>query len=350
MALPKLKAYYTKGGKRVDYVYTDPAGGFWVSVERDGKRKRRKCATLSAARHLAENLNILFPEEEKPLKFCEMLLQDLCDRYKDEDERKNKDHAKHRAQEANLIRHLGNISVSEIRRALIPVYYQKRLADGVGPKTANDDVKRLHRLLNMARRDELIEHNPITGYEKLKEPKGRERMLTLEEEARLAEFFRPDDWRLVQIAILSGMRAGEQFPCLVSQVNWDARSIVLRDTKNDETRHIPMSKKLMHLVKIQVERETAWLCPNRSGMNAWSFTNFSRIFRAARDRAGIKDLRWHDLRHTFASRVAMAGVHPKVLQQLLGHKDGKMTARYSHYSDARLREAVDLVELATLGE
>jgi len=66
--------------------------------------------------------------------------------------------------------------------------------------------------------------------------------------------------------------------------------------------------------------------------------------RAAR-RAGIEDFRLHDCRHTFASYQAMAGIQARGLQTLLGHRDDRMTARYSHLSDAYLKAAVDGVVL-----
>jgi len=60
-------------------------------------------------------------------------------------------------------------------------------------------------------------------------------------------------------------------------------------------------------------------------------------------RAGIEDFRLHDARHTFASYQAMAGLQPRALQELLGHKDARMTMRYSHLANAYLRAAVDQV-------
>jgi len=66
---------------------------------------------------------------------------------------------------------------------------------------------------------------------------------------------------------------------------------------------------------------------------------FSRMVK----RAGIADFRFHDLRHSFASYQAMSGISPRGLQALLGHKDQRMTMRYSHLSDGFLREAVERV-------
>jgi len=70
----------------------------------------------------------------------------------------------------------------------------------------------------------------------------------------------------------------------------------------------------------------------------------SMLFGRVLKRAGIEDFRLHDLRHTFASYQAMSGVAARGLQALLGHKDPRMTMRYSHLSEAYLRAAVNCVQ------
>ena len=76
----------------------------------------------------------------------------------------------------------------------------------------------------------------------------------------------------------------------------------------------------------------------------WQIT---MAFRRAAKRAGIEDFRLHDLRHTFASYQAMSGVQARGLQALLGHKDNRMTMRYSHLTDAYLKEAVNRVNIGS---
>jgi site-specific recombinase XerD len=69
-------------------------------------------------------------------------------------------------------------------------------------------------------------------------------------------------------------------------------------------------------------------------------------FRQACKRAGISDFRFHDLRHTFASHLVMQGVPLRTVQELLGHKTGQMTLRYTHLSTPHLQEAVTILETA----
>ena len=74
---------------------------------------------------------------------------------------------------------------------------------------------------------------------------------------------------------------------------------------------------------------------------------YNRVFLPALEKAEIQDVVWHTLRHTFASRLVMAGVDLRTVQELMGHKDITMTIRYSHLSPSHLKEAVQrLVKVA----
>lgn len=77
------------------------------------------------------------------------------------------------------------------------------------------------------------------------------------------------------------------------------------------------------------------------------YSDIKSPFKGALKRAGIENFRFHDLRHTFASKLVMAGVDIRAVQELMGHKSITMTMKYSHLSDAHLREAVKRLEVGT---
>jgi Phage integrase family len=90
--------------------------------------------------------------------------------------------------------------------------------------------------------------------------------------------------------------------------------------------------------------------PSETGATPLNSQNFiNRVFRPALRAAKIRDFSWHDLRHTFASRLAMAGVDVRTIQELLGHRTLAMTLRYAHLSPAHKRAAVNHLMRPRLG-
>lgn len=357
MVLPKLTPYHSKD-RRIQYVYTDPAGNYWVSVTRDGKRKRKNCGqSLKKARFYAENLNLLFPNEKPKSR---MVLSELAEHYRPEDELNNASHLQHRYQEAQLIRILDDPLISEITVAHVHRYQterskekNKRRAGNVGPATVNSETARLCALLSLATRDGLLPFNPLLKHRKLKTPPGRTRTLSWAEEAELAQVFDEEFFRLVQIALLSGMRKEEQLTVTRDQILFEQSAIYLPRTKNSEARYVPMSDKLTELVELQLEltdkegRSSPWLCPNRSRKNRWQERNLSREWNKGKARAGITNLHWHDLRHTCATRLVAAGVDIAIVKEILGHSDIRVTDRYSHASREQLLRAVKTQDQTT---
>jgi site-specific recombinase XerD len=87
--------------------------------------------------------------------------------------------------------------------------------------------------------------------------------------------------------------------------------------------------------------KSAWVFPSETGETPLDAQNFvNRVFTPALRRAKIGNFHWHDLRHTFASRLVMAGVDLRTVQELLGHKTLVMTLRYAHLSPEHRLEAV----------
>jgi integrase len=123
-----------------------------------------------------------------------------------------------------------------------------------------------------------------------------------------------------------------------SSDNWDNRLATLTLTKNGEARHVPLNSIALEALRSLPARLDVRLFPFGPDAATMAFVRAVRC-------AGIEDFRLHDLRHTFASYQAMAGTQGRGLQSLLGHKDGRMTARHSHLNDAYLRTAVDGVQL-----
>lgn len=234
----------------------------------------------------------------------------------------------------------------------VEAYQRQRLDSGVSKSTTNIEMTVLKHMINKALLWEHLSVNPIKGVKKFKEPPGRTRFLTPEEiekllaacttsgfEKKEGHFFsdllkgylRP----FVMIALNTGMRKGEILSLTRKDIDWKNRIATLNQTKNGEKRHAYLNEAaLMALKAIPPRLDTDRLFP-------FGEDQIGMAFKRAVKRAGIEDFRLHDLRHTFCSYQAMSGVQGRGLMSLMGHRDGRMTTRYSHLSDAYLREAVN---------
>jgi integrase len=218
----------------------------------------------------------------------------------------------------------------------------------VAPATVNRELAFLRRVFNAAIASRLVDSNPVLSRRKggafTKENNQRIRQLALEEEASLArEIPDPVDWAKVVVALHTGLRRGEQFRLRWSEhVDFTTGIVTFADSKSGEPRHVPMNDTVRALLRALPSRlKSPWVFPSETGETPLDAQNFvNRVFLPALRRAKIGDFHWHDLRHTFASRLVMAGVDLRTVQELLGHKTLVMTLRYAHLSPEHQLEAV----------
>jgi integrase len=216
------------------------------------------------------------------------------------------------------------------------------------PSTLNREMTVLKHMVRRAVVWEYLSRNPfldsqggmLAGLKALREPTGRTRFLSLNEIDRLLAACEPVPYlrAFASVALNTGMRRNEILSLTRKSIDWHSRTAALTETKNGESRHVYLNDEAFEALKALPPRIDGRLFPLHANQVSVAF------MRAVR-RAGIEDFRLHDCRHTFASYQAMAGIQARGLQSLLGHKDGRMTARYSHLSDAYLRAAVDGVVL-----
>jgi len=187
---------------------------------------------------------------------------------------------------------------------------------------------------------ELLEESPMAGIRFLRENNARTRYLSLQECQRLiASCIAPHIRALVTVALHSGMRLGEILNLHWYDLDFASGFILVRDSKNGESRHVPMDATLFALFRAY---------PHRLGTDlVFSSPAGGRIvdvrtgFQNACKRAELTDLHFHDLRHTFASQFVMAGGDLYILKEILGHKSPAMAARYAHVSPTYLIKSID---------
>ena len=224
--------------------------------------------------------------------------------------------------------------------------YEKRRSGQVGPATVALELAVLRHMLRLGKRWGYL--TVVPDIEMPEKPEGRQRYLETEEIVRLLEACRsslnPYLATIVTIAINTGMRKGEVMGLEWERIDLATSRITLYRTKSRKPRGVPMNRAVYEAF-VALEPDAATRTGRvfrRTDGGAWG--QIRTAFANALERAGIKDFRFHDLRHTAASHLIMRGRSLKEVQEVLGHADIKMTMRYLHLSPSHLRAAVDALD------
>ena len=173
-----------------------------------------------------------------------------------------------------------------------------------------------------------------------------DRWLTKDEEGRLFE--NSPEWlrEIISFALNTGLRQDELLSLEWNRVNLFRKTILIQKTKNGKPKTLPLNKIALDVLnrRLKVKNiKNDFVFFNKNGKKI-NKHNLRLSFYRVMKKAEIKDFRWHDLRHTFATRLAQAGVDLYKISKLLGHKDIKMTQRYSHHCPDSLRDGVEILE------
>ncbi|WP_077731394.1 site-specific integrase [Methylocaldum sp. 14B] len=234
----------------------------------------------------------------------------------------------------------------EITPWLIEKYRLARLKAGIASTTINRDIVALKACLTRAAEWGEIAESPLKGKGIVEtDRRGVVRFLDQSEESRLYAALDRCPYAylrtMVIVSLHTGIRRGELFGLEWRDIDLARRSMVIHgpNTKNRTTRHAPLND-------IAAQALTAWkrhgngeglVFPGRDGGR---LDNARKSFAALLRDADIKNFRWHDMRHHFASKLVQAGVDLNTVRELMGHSDIKMTLRYAHLAPEHKAAAV----------
>jgi integrase len=193
-----------------------------------------------------------------------------------------------------------------------------------------------------------IPRNPLDNVKRFEDSRSRERFLSDGERKALLEACDASPLvalrSIVELALATGARKGELLGLDWSNVDLDRRVVRFLDTKNGEARTVPLAPTAVAVLKkSRSERE-------RTGpVFPFSVAQLHKHWRPASDAAGLADVRFHDLRHSAASYLAMSGASLMDIAAILGHKTLSMVKRYSHLSEQHTTAAVDRMAEKFLG-
>ena len=221
----------------------------------------------------------------------------------------------------------------------------KAVVDG-GPGAAARATSVLRAILSFAVRHKLRADNPATGVQ-LNKGRKRERFLSTEEFAALGDALKQAEMNAVsrnaviaiRLLMLTGARKNEICGLRWDHVDFERSMLRLPESKTG-AKSIPLGASALEVLSsIDRNKGVPWVFPARIGTG--HFQGLPRIWRAIAKSAGLKDVRLHDLRHSFASVSVADGASLYVLAKVLGHTQARTTERYSHLAEDPVRRMAD---------
>ena len=198
---------------------------------------------------------------------------------------------------------------------------------------------------------EWLEHHPMQKISRMKEPRGRVRFLSDEERPRLLEACQKSKSPYLYLAVVLALSTGARYSEIMNleweDIDFNRKAIILHDTKNKERRVLPLAGHALELIKEHKRRrdeakirqigiDLVFPAPNDPSKPYDIRTAWDAALRSAK----ISDFRFHDLRHSAASYLAMNGASLAEIAEVLGHKTLQMVKRYAHLSEAHTHSVV----------
>ncbi len=317
----------------------------WWATWNDQKGRRHRRSTRTDDKKLAEAMAAKWMQEnfmeEQFGKVPETPFVDALLRYGEEKKRENlrSYDAVTRYLLQRFLDHFGNPVLTELTPRVLQQYADLRRKT-IKEATLHRELAVLQAILNKARREGYLNHVP--AFPRVKLPKGRCRWLTLEEEARLLAHASDHLKAIIAFAIDTGGRRGEILSLDWRNVDLDRNRVLFTETKNGEDRSVRLTDRARGvLLSLRPTGEMAVPQGAVFTYQGKGVASVSTAFERARRRAGLEDVRFHDLRHTFASRLVQNGVPLYEVMQLTGHKSLVMVQRYAHLAPEFQERAID---------
>lgn len=327
---------------------------WWLRVTFKKKQIRRSLRTTNKKRAEKYYYKILTEIEEgiwgERLPGEEKNLKEMVEKYLKEHSIINKtpksfDRDKELAD--HLISFFGDLKLTQIRPKNIYDYKIKRREEGASARTINYELSLLSHAFTLAIKEwEWVKENPVKKVAKEKVNNMRERWLTYEEEEKLLNASPKWLKELIIFSLETGLRQGEVLTLQWSQVDFARKTITIFEQKNRAKDILPLNERALEILKERAKIrhiKANYVFYNKNG-NSIMVSNLQRAFSLAKKRANIEDLRWHDLRHTFATRLIQAGVDLYTVQKLGRWKTIQMVMRYAHHYPESLRVGIETLD------
>lgn len=245
-----------------------------------------------------------------------------------------------------LVNTFGQYPLRRFDSRLLEHYQSDMLVKGKKNATANRHLATIKHMFTKAVEWDMVEEDVLKRVRRVKmleENNRRMRFLSTSECSSLVDNCDKHLRPIVITALNTGMRKSEILNLKWDDVDLKHNLITVRNTKNGEPRRIAINGTLRETLSNILRRLDVPFVffDNTTGKH---YGRVDKSFSTACRRSGIADFHFHDLRHTFASQLVMAGVDLTTVKELMGHKTMAMTLRYSHLAPQHMASAVDILD------
>ena len=315
----------------------------------ENSRAGAKAYEASLRHRLAcgELLNAEKPEEQTFVQFAETWFNG----YVVTNNKPSEQATKRLTLQKSLIPFFGKMNLGTIGRKNIDLYKVSQQQKGASNKTINNKLAVLRTCLATAYDWEIL-RSPPPPIKPLKCPPPVTNFLTLEEADGLLAHAEGIMHEMILMALRTGLRQGELRGLQWEAIDWEHHILIVRHSfceytqsltspKSNRERHVPIADDLFEVLRARRE-STGYVFLNGRGRPFPQYTHLLHL-RRVQEKAELRKIGWHTLRHTFASHLVANGVPIRTVQELLGHSTITMTMRYAHISASNLRAAIDLL-------
>lgn len=225
------------------------------------------------------------------------------------------------------------------------IYKEIEITKERANSTINRHIEMLSKMFNLCIDNGLLEINPCKSTHQLREENFKIRFLTKEEEKRMFDVINAEYSSLKPIivcALQTGMRKSEIFNLKWNQIDFKKGFIEILKSKSGKARKIPISKRLdEELRKLLILKSNEYVFINPQTQKP--YVDIKKSFSSILEKAEIEKFRFHDLRHTVATRMVENGVDLVVVQEIMGHSNIQTTMRYAHPVPERKKQAIEFL-------
>ena len=327
-------------------VYKKPNGKYYCRIQYKGKRRNLLCAgcrsedeakvfSANALTHLVQVVNGVAKDERKQKTF-----KDLTKVFLTYSETNKKDYRRDKAK-VEVLKSFFSDDLERITPSKIEDFKAKML-EKYSKAYVNRYLACLKTIFNIGIKNELITYNPMKAVKILKEDNQKIRYLTEDEESRLFEFLPEHLKPIVICALQTGLRKSNILQLRWELVDLDFKfiEVLAQNNKGHKMIKIPISEKLLKVLE-SLPKTSEYVFANP--LTGLPYKDISEGFNNALKSAKIQNFRFHDLRHTVATRLVEKGIDLRVVQEIMAHSTIVTTQRYMHPTPKRKLEAIEVL-------